>query len=449
MKNQTKTLLAGLAVTISLGVGGLSAAYAKNPIVQTRFTADPAPYVHNDTVFLYTTHDDDLAEGFLMKEWLLYTSTDMVNWTDHGVVADLSDFVWSQSNGAWAHQVVERDGKFYMYAAVAKQGGYMSIGVLASDSPYGPFSDPLGHPLIENNTLEDIDPTVWIDDDGQAYLYWGNPNIYYVKLNRDMLSYDGDVVKCGVIPEDYQEGPWFYKRNGIYYLAYASTCCPEGMSYAMSSSPVGPWRRKGTIMDHNPKSNGNHPGIIEYKGKDYVFGFSYDLHKAQSDAHCERRSVSLAEFRYNPDGTIPELRFWDEQEVNQIEPLNPFRKTEAETIAWSEGVTTARDSETGIYVTDINPGDYICVRGVDFGKGAQMFEATVRSITRTCGIEVRLDSENGKAIGICNVGSTGNPREWHTRSAALEPVKGVHDLYLVFTGVGKRPLFDFDSWRLR
>lgn len=155
-------------------LGFFQISFGQNPIIQTKFTADPAPMVYKDTVFLYTSHDEDDAFGFKMKNWLLYTSTDVVNWTDHGIVASLKDFKWTDpENGAWAPQVIERNGKFYMYCPMPGQRG---IGVLMADSPYGPFKDPIGKPLVKN-ALDDIDPTVLIDDDGQAYLYWGNPNL--------------------------------------------------------------------------------------------------------------------------------------------------------------------------------------------------------------------------------------------------------------------------------
>ena len=302
---------------MALGTFALSAA-AQEPIIQTKYTADPAPMVYNDTIFLYTSHDEDDAQGydFKMLDWQLYTSTDMVNWTDHGPVASLKDFVWrKRDNGAWAQQVVERDGKFYMYCPLHGNG----IGVLVSDSPYGPFKDPIGKPIVwQQEHWEDIDPTVWIDDDGQAYMYWGNPNLYYVKLNKDMISYSGDIVKVGKL-EHYQEGPWFYKRNGKYYLAYASTCCPEGIGYAMSDSPTGPWEVKGYIMAPTDRTRGNHPGIIDYKGKSYVFGQNYDLLRLEMEEHHERRSISAAEMHYNVDGTIQEVPYFKDTKLVQIE----------------------------------------------------------------------------------------------------------------------------------
>ncbi|MBN1757581.1 MAG: family 43 glycosylhydrolase, partial [Chitinispirillaceae bacterium] len=216
-----------LKINWSLLVLGLfCAGFSENPLVQTNYTPDPAPMVYNDTVFLYTGHDEDNATGFTMYNYLLYTSTDLVNWTDHGIIASTKSFSWANTNGAWAAQCIPRNGKFYYYCAMQLKG----IGVLVSDSPYGPFTDPLGKPIV-NNGGPCIDPTVMIDDDGQAYMYWGNPDAYYVKLNKDMVSYSGDIVK---IPkqQSYQEGPWLYKRNNRYYLAWSSTCCPEGIGYA-------------------------------------------------------------------------------------------------------------------------------------------------------------------------------------------------------------------------
>jgi arabinoxylan arabinofuranohydrolase len=413
---------------------------AQNPIIQTKFTADPAPMVYRDTVFLYTSHDEDDAKGFKMYNWLLYTSTDMVNWTDHGTVASTKSFSWSPQNGAWAPQCIARNGKFYLYCPIHVKG----IGVLVSDSPYGPFTDPLGKPLIKNS-MDDIDPTVYIDDDGQAYLYWGNPNLYYVKLNEDMISYSGDIVKSPTKPKDYQEGPWFYKRKDKYYVAYASTCCPEGISYSMSISPTGSWNYTGTLMDHNPKSNGNHPGIIDYKGNSYLFGFNYAISKALSPTHTERRSVCVAKLTYNPDGTIQELPFWSEDGVDRVAALNPYQRTEAETIAGSQGLKTSK-GPTGVYVTSIDSGDYIKVKGVDFEKGAKEFMASVASTSAGSAIEIHLDGPTGALLGTLNVKNTGNLASWLVQSCKVSRKNGIHDVYFVFKAAGNN-LLRFDWWQ--
>jgi len=422
---------------------------AENPVVQTNFTADPAPLVYNGTVYLYTSHDEDDASEFKMLNWKLYTSTDMVNWTDHGTVASLATFPWAvQTNDAWAPQVIERNGKFYLYTPISVPGWPKNvIAVAVADSPLGPFRDALGHPLIDK-AVGNIDPTVFIDDDGQAYLYWGNPNLWYVKLNRDMISYSGEIVKVDSKPENYQEGPWFYKHNGKYYMAYASHCCPEGIGYAMSNSPTGPWQYKGLIMAPDPRSSGNHPGIIDYKGGSYVFGFNYRLNFALTNTHRERRSVCAAKFSYNPDGTITTLPWWNDQGVPQIGTLNPFHRTEAETIAWESGVRTALDDKTGIYVTHIANGSYIKVSGVDFGRNqTSTFTASVASGSTGGSIELHLNSADGPQIASLPVSNTGGWNQWQTRTTAVSGASGVHDLYFVFRGEATGELFNFDYWK--
>ena len=418
---------------------------AQRPIIQTKYTADPAPMVYNDTVFLYTTHDEDDAEGFKMQDWLLYTSTDMVNWTDHGVVASLKSFDWvKRDNGAWAEQVVERNGKFYMYCPIHGNG----IGVLVSDSPYGPFKDPLGKPLVwQKEHWDDIDPTVFIDEDGQAYMYWGNPNCYYVKLNEDMISYSGDIVRLKETPEHYQEGPWFYKRNGHYYLAFASTCCPEGIGYAMSDSPTGPWKTKGYIMRPTERTRGNHPGIMDYKGKSYVFGLNYDLLKLETNTHYERRSVSVAEMHYNEDGTIQEVPYWADTKLEQIGTFNPFRKVEAETMAWGYGLKTAPNADKSLSVVDVNNGEYICVRGVNFGKNkALRFEVSALPLEGG-NLKIRLDATDGKIVGNVNIPQGNETSKYELYSCEVNAVSGVHDLYLSFEGENNKDLFELDYWK--
>lgn len=148
--------------------------YLRNlPVVQTKFTADPAPFVVGDTLFLLTSHDHNDAYSFLMQDYLLYKTADMVNWTDCGIVASLKNFKWADrygwggfTNGLWAPQVVQANGKFYMYCPLQGRG----IGVLVANTPYGPWRDPIGDRLITDQ-YDSIDPTVLIDDDGQAYLF--------------------------------------------------------------------------------------------------------------------------------------------------------------------------------------------------------------------------------------------------------------------------------------
>jgi len=431
--------------------GGILAgnALADNPIIQTKFTADPAPLVHDGVVYLYTTHDEDDAKGFKMFDWMLYSSTDMVNWTDHGIIASVKEprtFEWADVRNAWAPQAIVKDGKFYLYCP-AVRNGHAVIGVAVADSPTGPFTDPIGKPLIFNpGSNDDIDPTVWIDDDGQAYLYWGHKRIFYVKLNDDMISYSGDIVEFAR-PELFEEGPWFYKRDGNFYLAFASYCCPEGIGYAMSDQPTGPWTTKGYIMKPKAASSGNHPGIIDYKGKTYVFGFNYNLNFSNDLVHRERRSICVEEMEYAPDGTIVELPWWTREGAPQIGTLSPFQRVEAETICWSSGVNTEKCSDGGLDVCNIDNTDYIKVKGVDFAGGARKFIASVASATDGGTIEIRLDNPKGKLVGKCSVPSTGDWQKWQQVNCSVSDLKGVHDLYLRFTGPIDKKLFNLDWWK--
>lgn len=442
-----KNILVPLAAIAALALS----ANNPYPLVQTSYTADPAPMVYNDTVYLYTTHDEDDADGFKMFDWLLYTSTDMVNWTDCGAVASLKDFKWNpRDNGAWAEQVVERDGKFYMYCPIHGNG----IGVLVADTPYGPFKDPIGKPIVwQKEHWDDIDPTVLIDDDGQAYMYWGNPDLYCVKLNRDMISTSGEIIKFPRI-EDYQEGPWAWKHDGKYYMAFASTCCPEGLGYAMSDSPMGPWEYKGHIMDHTPRTRGNHPGIAHYKGKNYVFGLSYDVLRKLTPDHHERRSVEAAEFVYNPDGTIKEVPYWRDSNLDPCDTFNPYRKVQAETMAYGFGLKNGRLGERNLYVGNIDEGEYIELRNVDFGKkGPKEF---IISASSTDGgfIDVTYVDVNGNSvkIGTVEIKPTGSLDSYAVNKAKVKGEGGVHDLQFRFRskdGNKKDDLFRLDWWEFK
>jgi len=415
--------------------------------------------VHNDTVYLYTTHDEDKTVNnfFTMNDWKCYSSTDMVNWTDHGSILAYTGFSWSRGD-AWAGQCIFRNGKYYFYVPVNQKNGGNAIGVAVSDRPTGPFKDAIGAPLLVGYGY--IDPSVFIDDDGQAYLYWGNPNLYYVKLNADMISYSGTVQTVPLTkegfhirlkdadkrPSSYEEGPWFFKRNSKYYLIYPAGGVPEHLAYSTSTGPTGPWIYGDTIM-HVIKEGGaftNHPGFIDFKGKSYLFYHNGAL----PEGGGFKRSVCIEQFKFNADGSIPVINPTKEGVTESASNLNPYKRVEAETIGWEVGVKTAKDDKLGVYVTDINNGDYIKVRCVDFGKGAKSFEASVASATQGGSIEIRIDSPTGTLLGSCAIKSTGSFQTWAVRSCKLNKVKGVHDVYFLFKG-GEGELFKFDWWEFR
>ncbi|MEV4413839.1 family 43 glycosylhydrolase [Catellatospora sp. NPDC049609] len=437
-----------MLLTLTLAPVG---AGADNPIVQTIYTADPAPLVHNGRVYLYTGHDEDGSTYFTMKEWRVYSSADMVNWTDHGVPMSLSTFSWASAD-AWAGHVAYRNGKFYWYVPVKNRAtGGMAIGVGVSSSPTGPFTDALGRPLVENG---EIDPNVLIDDDGQAYLYWGNPRLWYVRLNTDMISYSGSPTQIPLTtagygtrtgnasrPTLYEEGPWVYKRNGLYYNVFAAECCSEFIGYSTAPGPTGPWTYRGTVMPRQGSSFTNHAGVIDFNGGSYFFYHNGAL----PGGGGYTRSVAVEKFTYNSNGTIPTINMTSSG-APQIGTLNPYVRQEAETIAWETGVETEPASEGTLNVGWIDNGDYIKVKGVAFGSGATSFTARVASAGAGGNIELRLDSLTGPVVGTCGVGGTGGYQTWTTVSCGVSGATGTRDLYLRFTGSGGG-LFNVNWWQ--
>lgn len=438
---------------------------ADNPIVQNIYTADPAPMVSGDTLYLYTSHDEDqlINNFYTMYDWKCYSTKDMVNFTDHGTVLSLSTFKWAQDR-AWAPQCIERNGKFYLYVPIHKKNGGMVIGVGISDSPTGPFTDAIGKPLVDEGDWNDIDPTVFIDDDGQAYLYFGNPKIRYVKLNEDMISYDTTIGKKGVVDvemnEDsfgpkvekdkdrtssYAEAPWFYKRNNLYYMVYAGFL-PNGgsehLAYSTSTSPTGPWEYKGIFMPSQGGCYTNHPGIVDFKGHSYLFYHNQALKNGGS----YHRSVALEEFVYNEDGTIPTIHMTKEG-PEAIAVLNPYQWTEAETYAWGTNIEVEGSKQGGLNLCDIKNGSSIKVKNVDFGeKGAVSFRAAIASV-KEAKLELHLDSMDGPLIGTMNIQDTGGDYSFKIFSTDIANATGVHDMFMVFKGEDKVSLAKFDHWR--
>ena len=439
---------------------------AQNPFVQTWCTSDPAPMVHDGTMYVYTGHDEDGADFFWMQEWRVYSTTDMVNWTDHGSPLALESFSWADDR-AWASQCVARNGKFYWYiCAHSKLSGGMAIGVAVGNSPTGPFKDAIGKPLFENGSWDHIDPTVFIDDDGQAWLMWGNPQCYYLKLNRDMISYSGELGKLDMTEEafggpmmrqrqqgkkykdSYVEGPWLTKRNGTYQLLYAAGGVPEHISYSTAPSPTGPWKYAGEIMPlSETNSFTNHCGVADYKGHSYFF---YHTGKLPNGGGFGR-SVAVEEFQYNADGSFPTIMPTDEG-VKPVDALSPYRRVEAETMAFSKGLKTEQNDAIGVYVTDIHNGDYIKLQNVDFGTAwPTSFTARVASGLRGGQIELHLDSIRGVLLGTLSVPGTGGWEQWQSLTTDLTPLTSPvanHDLYLVFKGRKGPKLFNFDWWEL-
>lgn len=307
MKNLLTSLSILILITSCKVVAQIDPVKFNNPIIKDQYTGDPAALVYKDKVYLYAGHDEAPNDFnfYKMNEWVVYSSSDMKKWESHPVPLKASDFAWAKGD-AWASQVIERNGKFYWYVTV-EHGSVpgKAIGIAVSDSPTGPFKDALGKALITNDmtkftdiSWDDIDPTVYIDTDGQAYLFWGNTACHYAKLKENMLELDGPIQHIDL--PHFTEAPWIHKHKDWYYLSYAYEF-PEKIAYAMSKSITGPWEFKGILNEIAGNSNTNHQSIIDFKGQSY---FIY--HNGASIPHggSFRRSVCVDKLYYNKDGTM-------------------------------------------------------------------------------------------------------------------------------------------------
>ena len=278
----------------------------RNPIITSKFTADPAALVHNGRMYVYAGRDEAAVgqNQYVMNEWLCYSSADMVTWTEHPSPLNVQAFAWARAD-AWASQVVERGGKFYWYITTDHRTvPGKAIGVAVADSPTGPFRDARGSALVTNDMttavnsfFDDIDPTVIFDDAGQAWLFWGNTACYYARLSASMTELEGPIRTVSL--PGFTEAPWVHKRGKWYYLSYASGF-PERISYAMSRRPDGPWQPKGVLADLPINCNTSHQAIVSFKGKDY---FVYHTGSLSTGGNF-RRSVCVDYLAYNADSTL-------------------------------------------------------------------------------------------------------------------------------------------------
>jgi GH43 family beta-xylosidase len=299
-----------LGLVIFFSLLGASVASAQNPLIRDQFTADPTARVFDGRVYVYPSHDVNCGTNwFCMKDYHVFSSENLVDWTDHGVIVDQEKVAWVDAarNSMWAPDCYEKNGKYYFYfPAIAKQSASakgMGVGVAISDKPYGPFI-PQAEPI---QGVSGIDPNVFIDKGGQAYLYWAGvqQGLLGAKLKNNMLELDGKPQTMQALPEGMKEGPFLFERKGIYYFTFPHVIQKtEALVYAMGTDPLGPFEYKGIIMDEHPsKCWTNHHSIVEYKGQWYLFYHHNDL----SPAFDKNRSIRADRLFFNEDGTIQKV----------------------------------------------------------------------------------------------------------------------------------------------
>jgi len=287
-----------------------NAATAQNPLIMTQFSADPSARVFDGKVYLYPSHDIPVKPGhgrpgwFCMEDYHVYSSANLTDWTDHGVIVSQNKVPWADSTAysMWAPDCIERGGKYYFYFPAtikASDGRGFAVGVAVAEKPSGPFV-PQAHPIAG---IHGIDPNVQIDKDGQAYIYWAQGNIYGAKLKANMLELASEPVKLAGFPDQgLKEGPYLFERKGIYYMTYPHVANKiERLEYAMADNPLGPFKYAGVIMDESASGCWtNHQSVIEFKNQWYLFYHNDDL----SPKFDKNRSVRADSLFFNEDGTI-------------------------------------------------------------------------------------------------------------------------------------------------
>lgn len=318
-KQRTVALLLAFMLFVSLYTIGQNIVYTarSNPIITHKYTSDPTALVYGDKVYLYTGHDSQTRFGSNdPQEWLVFSSADLSRWQEHPVPLKKDDFEWAankENTWAWGAHAIERDGKFYMYVTVADPINQANkIGVAVSDNPIGSFKDAIGKPLISEG-MSTIDPSVFIDDDGQAYIFWGGfGQSFYAKLKNNMIELDSPVMPIDGYLVDFASGTRIHKHNDWYYLVYTSGS-PNKISYVMSRSIDGPWEYGGVVNEVPGNSSSNHHSIINFKGIDYFFYHNGILPGGGTSS----RSVCVDFLYYNPDGTMKKVWMTSEGIFNE------------------------------------------------------------------------------------------------------------------------------------
>lgn len=413
--------------------------FAQNPIIRNQYSADPSARVFGDKIYIFPSHDIVAAEGkgragwFCMEDYHVFSSANLTDWKDHGMIVTQNKVPWvkPESYSMWAPDCIERNGKYYFYFPSAakdtvKYGRGFTVGVAVADQPEGPYI-PQPEPIIG---IKGIDPNVFIDKDGQAYLYWSAGSIYGAKLKANMLELDSEVKILGQLPtRGLKEGPYMFERNNIYYLTYPHVENKiERLEYAVSDHPLGPFKTTGVIMDESPTGCWtNHQSIIQFKNQWYLFYH----HNDYSPNFDKARSVRADSLFFNDDGTIKKV-------VPTLRGIGIAGATKEIQVDRYSAI-----SENGVSVDFIDtldrfkgwktvlngPGAWVQYNNVDFGR-KPLKKVVVNAVSESGAVlQIRTGSVSGPVVAELKIPKGG---EWKIVVAAVvKSPAGLKNLFVV------------------
>jgi len=417
-------------------------AFGQNPIVRNQFSADPTARVFNGKVYVFPSHDIPTPKDqkqlrkdwFCMADYHVFSSENLTDWTDHGMIVSQNKVQWvdSTSYSMWAPDCIGRNGKYYFYFPANKnvvdangRKGF-GIGVAIADKPEGPYI-PLPEPI---KGVNGIDPNVFIDKDGQAYLYWAMGNIVVAKLKDNMTELASEPQIIANLPQKgLKEGPFLFERNGIYYLTIPHVENKiERLEYAIGDNPMGPFKMAGVVMDESPMNCWtNHQSFAEYKGQWYLFYHQ----NAYSPKFDKNRSICADSLFFNSDGTIkkvtPTLRgIGVTKATYNIEIDRYSSKSETgSSVAFLDSLNTFNGWKTVL----ISKNAWVQYNTVDFGK-EKLKKVQVKAFSeKGCTLQIRMDKADGFLIAEVKV-----PKgtSWNTIEAKLSRFQtGIHNLVVV------------------
>ncbi len=272
-----------------------------NPIFPGWY-ADPELHLFAGRYYLYPTYSAEYDQQTFFEAW---SSSDLTDWRCEGRILDFADVPWSTNRAAWAPSAIERNGRYFFYFSAGDGAG---LGVAVAEHPAGPFRDALGRPLVGHypHGAQPIDAHAFLDDDGQAYLYFGGwRHAVVVRLNEDMISLGGDFQE--ITPEGYVEGPFMLKRRGVYYFMWSEggwTDSSYAVAYARSDLPLGPFTRVGRVLENNPAVGlgAGHHSALCYPGTDDWYIAYHRRPLAETNGH--HRVVCIDRMYFDDAGDI-------------------------------------------------------------------------------------------------------------------------------------------------